>query len=118
MAEPEARETATGGPQEGTFELRMTALEAAVEKLESGSLTLDEAIAEFERGVVAWRQCQDLLRRAEKRIEVLCEEASLEDSGRAGEPPLSWKSALSERLAEVGLDWDPARESKGEEGED
>jgi len=60
----------------------MAGLEAAIERLEGGSLTLEEAIAEFEGGFRAWRDCQNLLRRAEKRIEVLCEEAEA-DGGTA-----------------------------------
>lgn len=118
MAEPEAKETATNESDDATFEDRMSSLEAAVEKLESGALTLDDAIAEFERGVGAWRQCQDLLRRAEKRIEVLCEEALPEDPQRAGEFPFAWKPAFSDRESELSSDFDLAGESKDEGGEE
>jgi exodeoxyribonuclease VII small subunit len=118
MAEPEAKETATNDSDDGTFEARMESLEAAVEKLESGALSLDDAIAEFERGVGAWRHCQELLRRAEKRIEVLCEEALPEDSQRAGDFPLAWKRALSDQESELDSEFDLAGDSKDEGGEE
>ena len=103
-ADQEARETETAdpgtvspepgeppaGPVEPGFETRLASLEEAVEKLESGELSLEEAIAEFESGFRSWRHCQELLRRAEKRIEVLCKEADA-----AGELPFSWKPLTS-----------------------
>ena len=59
------------------FEGELEKLEEAVARLEDGSLTLDEAIAQFESGFKSWRHCQDLLEKARKKIEVLCEEAGL-----------------------------------------
>ena len=59
------------------FEGELEKLEEAVAKLEDGSLTLDEAIAQFEGGFKSWRHCQDLLEKARKKIEVLCEEAGI-----------------------------------------
>ena len=47
------------------------ALEALVEKLEGGELSLEAALAEFERGVRLTRQCQAALSEAEQRIEIL-----------------------------------------------
>jgi len=46
------------------FERELEKLEEAVAKLEDGSLTLDEAIAQFEAGFKSWRHCQDLLEKA------------------------------------------------------
>ena len=46
-------------------------LEALVEKLESGDLPLDKALAEFEKGVKLTRQCQSALQEAEQRIQIL-----------------------------------------------
>ena len=72
------------------FESEIEKLEEAVAKLEDGSLTLDEAIAQFETGFKSWRHCQDLLERARKKIEILCEEAGVpgEDGGS-----LSWEDS-------------------------
>ena len=81
------------------FESELTKLEEAVEKLEDGSLTLDEAIAQFEAGFKSWRHCQDLLGKAKKKIEVLCEEV-----GIAGDEDgsLSWKDSEMDPDAESG----------------
>ncbi len=63
-----------------SFEERLETLEQIVEELESGSLTLDEALARYERGVAAHKECMKTLAAAEKRIEVLLksEEGELE----------------------------------------
>ena len=54
-----------------SFESSLTALEAAVEKLEKGDLPLEEALACFEEGVKAAGSCQKLLKEAELKIEKL-----------------------------------------------
>lgn len=54
-----------------TFEERLEALERTVEELESGTLTLDEALARYEQGVAAHKACTETLAAAEKRIETL-----------------------------------------------
>ena len=54
-----------------TFEEAMTQLEKSVSELESGELTLDEALAAFERGIALVKQCRKELDRAEQKIEVL-----------------------------------------------
>lgn len=53
------------------LEKSLEALEKLLEKLESGDLPLDKALAEFERGVRLTRECQGVLREAESRIEIL-----------------------------------------------
>ena len=54
-----------------SFEKSLGTLEKIVEELESGSLTLDEALERYERGVAAHKECNEILAAAEKRIEVL-----------------------------------------------
>ena len=54
-----------------SFEKGLETLEKIVEELESGSLTLDEALERYERGVAAHKECNEILAAAEKRIEVL-----------------------------------------------
>jgi exodeoxyribonuclease VII small subunit len=51
-----------------TFEAAMAALDAAVRRLDSGELPLDEALAVFESGVRLQARCQALLDQAEQRI--------------------------------------------------
>ena len=59
-----------------SFEKSLEALEAIVEELESGSLSLDEALGRYERGVAAHKECTEILAAAEKRIEVLLKSES------------------------------------------
>jgi len=54
-----------------TFENAIEALEAAVNRLEQNDLPLEEALACFEEGVKAVSRCQDLLNKAELRVEQL-----------------------------------------------
>jgi exodeoxyribonuclease VII small subunit len=53
------------------FEKALAELEALVEKLESGDLTLDESLADFKRGVELTRHCQVVLDRAQQTVEQL-----------------------------------------------
>ncbi len=56
-----------------TFEERLTALEAVVERLERGELSLDESVRLFEEGVQLSNACKGELELAEGRIQVLVE---------------------------------------------
>jgi len=60
------------------FERSLTELEALVEKLEQGDLSLDESLKCFERGVQLTRVCQTALKQAEQKVEILLR--------RSGEP--------------------------------
>lgn len=50
-------------------------LEGLVEALEQGELTLEDALARYERGVALARTCQGLLAAAEQRVELLQSQA-------------------------------------------
>ena len=54
-----------------SFETALTELEQIVNRLESGSLPLEEALNEFERGVQLARQGQTKLQQAEQRVQIL-----------------------------------------------
>ncbi len=56
-----------------TFEDRLTALEAVVERLERGELSLDESVRLFEEGMQLSNACKGELELAEGRIQVLVE---------------------------------------------
>ena len=63
------------------FETALAELEALVEKMEQGDLSLDESLHQFERGVQLTRSCQQALKDAEQKVQVLLEkdgQASLE----------------------------------------
>ena len=53
-------------------------LEQIVVNLEKGDLPLAEAIKQFERGVELTRRCQEVLKEAEQKVQVLSE-GMLED---------------------------------------
>lgn len=53
------------------FEQSLGELEALVAKLEQGDVPLEEALKTFERGVALTRQCQQALRTAQQKVEVL-----------------------------------------------
>ena len=54
-----------------SFALRLTALERVVNDLESGELSLEDALRTFEEGIVLVRALDAQLNEAEKRIEIL-----------------------------------------------
>jgi exodeoxyribonuclease VII small subunit len=54
-----------------TFEESLAELEKIVSELESGKLGLSEALARYEQGVAHLKSCQQLLERAERKIELL-----------------------------------------------
>jgi exodeoxyribonuclease VII small subunit len=59
-------------PSEGPrFEEALERLEAIVHRLEEGDLGLDEALKQYEEGVGLLRRSYELLKQAERRIEVL-----------------------------------------------
>jgi exodeoxyribonuclease VII small subunit len=53
------------------FERSLSELEAIVDKLEAGDLSLDESLKQFERGVQLTRACQTALKQAEHKVEIL-----------------------------------------------
>ncbi|MBQ8372092.1 MAG: exodeoxyribonuclease VII small subunit [Clostridia bacterium] len=57
------------------FEDAMLALEDAVKRLESGSISLDEAIATYEEAIKLVRVCNDKLDGAEQKVRILTEGA-------------------------------------------
>ena len=68
--------SAEAPPEPVSFEASLEGLEAIVDRLESGDLPLEEALAEFERGVALTRQCAERLEAAERRIELLVREGA------------------------------------------
>ena len=54
-----------------TFESALKKLEETIDKLEEGSIPLDEALNTFESGVRWSRECNKFLENAEQRIEMI-----------------------------------------------
>lgn len=72
-------------PESVDFEASLGELEALVAKMEDGSLTLEESLQAFERGVKLSRACQQALRNAELRIKALTQDGDQVDLSTAGD---------------------------------
>jgi exodeoxyribonuclease VII small subunit len=53
------------------FEKSLAELEKLVERMESGELSLEESMKQFERGIQLARACQSALKDAELRVQKL-----------------------------------------------
>jgi exodeoxyribonuclease VII small subunit len=53
------------------FEQRLAQLETLVEQMEQGSLSLEESLKAFEEGIAITRECQQALKNAEQKVEIL-----------------------------------------------
>jgi exodeoxyribonuclease VII small subunit len=54
-----------------TFEESLSELEALVENMETGELSLEDSLSAFERGIALTRYCQQALQAAEQKVEIL-----------------------------------------------
>lgn len=61
------------------FEKALQELEALVEKMEQGELSLEDSLQHFEQGVRLSRSCQQALREAEQKVEILLQKNDQED---------------------------------------
>lgn len=76
-----SKTTPADSPAEPTadFERSLAELEAIVDKLEEGDLSLDDSLRHFERGVQLTRVCQGALKQAEQKVEILLRRSGAED---------------------------------------
>ncbi len=56
------------------FEESLGALEALVQKMEQGDMSLEQSLEAFEQGVRLTRECQQRLQQAEQRVQLLMEQ--------------------------------------------
>ena len=70
------------------FEHSLAELQALVERLESGELSLEDSLTAFEQGIGLTRECQAALAQAEQKVQILLErDGELEPAPfEAGEP--------------------------------
>ena len=61
------------------FEAALAELEELVGRMESGTLSLEESLKAFERGVKLTRDCQSALRQAELRVKALTQDGDVVD---------------------------------------
>lgn len=55
------------------FEESLTKLETLVDKMESGELSLEDSLSTFEEGIRLTRSCQEALKQAEQKVQLLME---------------------------------------------
>lgn len=60
------------------FEKALEELEALVEKMEQGELSLEDSLQHFEKGVQLSRACQQALKDAEQKVEILMQKNTQE----------------------------------------
>jgi len=77
-AETETEAVTEPQPRLAEFEDAVTELEGLVEALETGDVSLEQALARFERGVTLARQCQQTLKHAELRVDQLLSDGNNE----------------------------------------
>lgn len=74
-----------GGTEAIDFEAALAELEQLVAGMEAGSLSLEESLAAFERGIKLTRECQSALHSAELRIKALTQEGDELDLSASGD---------------------------------
>ena len=71
--------TLYGSLEKSISEQSLKDLETIVEQMEKGDLSLEEALASFERGVALTRACQQALAEAEQKVKILAAGDELTD---------------------------------------
>jgi exodeoxyribonuclease VII small subunit len=61
------------------FEKSLKELESLVKKMEKGDLSLEASLEHFERGVQLSRACQEALKAAEQKVEILMSKNGKDD---------------------------------------
>ncbi len=74
MGKKSAKKTGNDAePEPLDLEAALAELERLVERMESGELSLEESLRSFERGIQLTRRCQEALRAAEQKVQILLE---------------------------------------------
>jgi len=55
------------------FENALNELEQLVERMEKGEISLEDSLKDFERGIELTRTCQQALKAAEQKVQILME---------------------------------------------
>jgi len=71
VAKKAVKKTASGSGQSPNFESSLEELENLVEQMEAGDITLEESLRHFERGITLTHQCQQALKQAEQKVQIL-----------------------------------------------
>jgi exodeoxyribonuclease VII small subunit len=66
-------------PEQPDFEASLKELETLVETMEKGDLSLEESLSHFERGVQLSRTCQQALKDAEQKVDILMKKSGQDE---------------------------------------
>jgi len=66
-------------PAKPDFESALKELETLVETMEKGELSLEDSLGHFERGVQLSRTCQQALKSAEQKVDILIRKNGQDD---------------------------------------
>lgn len=94
-------------PEPVRFEHDLAELERILRALEDGNTTLDDSLAQYERGVALLRQCYGHLKDAEQRVKLL---AGTSDDGTPDLQPFQHTASIESAKASVRR---PARNGNG-----
>ena len=73
----------SAAPQAASFEAALQELERIVQAMEGGDASLEDSLANYERGMELLKQCQQALAGAEQKIRML-EDGGLRDFAATG----------------------------------
>jgi len=66
-------------PEQPDFEASLKELETLVETMEKGDLSLEDSLGHFERGVQLSRTCQQALKEAEQKVDILMKKSGQDE---------------------------------------
>jgi exodeoxyribonuclease VII small subunit len=69
-----SKKSAKSADEQLDFETAMVELEELVAKIETGNLSLEDSLKEFEKGIKLSRICQSALKDAEQRVKILSDD--------------------------------------------
>lgn len=84
MCAAKAKPASPNASAEPDFEKAMAEIEAIVERIEGGEIGLEDALAQYERGVILINQCRARLGRAQQQVEDLTKRLEQADNDPSG----------------------------------
>lgn len=70
-----------------SIEATLAQLEALVEQMESGELSLEDSLAAFEKGIKLTNDCQQTLKAAEEKVQKLIASTQNSEPAEGGDTP-------------------------------
>ncbi len=68
-----------------SLEESLTEVTQLIDKMEHGSLTLEQSLTHFERGITLIKHCQKVLEEAEQKVQILIQNNNQEELSAYGE---------------------------------